>query len=292
MSNNQIIIATSQYLAETLNSFAEWESKQFVFYGEVAAQKPHLLLYPEYGSVELILCNKDIKNQNPLSQVQAIQHLHHKFITTFEKLAKINNCHIVTPSFPIIENNILSNRCYWVSPYKGVEGYQDKLIPTPYERENLNLNYKHKAMQLFKINNINFGIQICYDSEFPFLIYDSAHKGMDILLIPSCTDAVSGLNRVNIGAQARALENQIYTVVSSITCYSDWCDIIYDSGGYCSCYATPDLGFPPNGIIGKKAVNEIGWLVVNLDTTLLQNARKLGSVTNYQDATTFFNNSL
>jgi predicted amidohydrolase len=288
MRNNQITIATCQYLAEPLNSIDEWENKQFQFYEEVAFQKPNLLLYPEYGSLELILCNQDIKNQNPLQQVQAIQNLHHKFISTFEKLASISNCNIVTPSFPIIENNILSNRSYWVNPYKGVEGYQDKLIPTPYERSNLRLDYKNKKMQLFEINNIKFGIQICYDSEFPYLIYDSAHNGMEILLIPSCTDAVSGLHRVNIGAQARALENQIYTVVSSITCYSDWCDIITGSGGYCGCYATPDLGFPPNGIIGKKEINEIGWLVVNLNTTLLQNVRKLGSVTNYQDSATFF----
>jgi len=41
-----------------------------------------------------------------------------------------------------------------------------------------------------------------------------AEAGAEIVLIPSCTERISGYHRVRTGAKARALENQIATVVS------------------------------------------------------------------------------
>ena len=58
------------------------------------------------------------------------------------------------------------------------------------------------------------GMNICYDSEFPLLARAMAEAGAELLLVPSCTERVSGYHRVRTGARARALENQIAAMVS------------------------------------------------------------------------------
>ena len=58
------------------------------------------------------------------------------------------------------------------------------------------------------------GVAICYDSEFPLLVRAMAEAGAEVVLVPSCTERISGYHRVRTGARARALENQIATVVS------------------------------------------------------------------------------
>ena len=54
---------------------------------------------------------------------------------------------------------------------------------------------------------------ICYDSEFPLL--GRALQDADLILVPSCTEALAGYWRVRIGAMARALEMQCVTVMAS-----------------------------------------------------------------------------
>jgi predicted amidohydrolase len=58
------------------------------------------------------------------------------------------------------------------------------------------------------------GVAICYDSEFPLLVRAQAEAGAEVILIPSCTESLSGHHRVRPAAQARALESQIATIVS------------------------------------------------------------------------------
>ena len=54
---------------------------------------------------------------------------------------------------------------------------------------------------------------ICYDSEFPLLVRSMVEAGADIILVPACTEFVSGYHRVRTAAIARALEG---------TCVDAW----------------------------------------------------------------------
>lgn len=168
-------------------------------------------------------------------------------------------------------------------------GYQDKLIPTPYERNEIGLRNQNKIIQQFQIENANIGVQICYDCEFPFLINHCAQNGMNLLLVPSCTEGTSGITRVNIGAQARALENQIYVLVSSITCKIPGCQIIENSTGFSACYSPPDVGFNGNGIVSKCNIDEACWVIADLDFNKLEFARNQGEVRNYYDSKIYLN---
>ena len=69
-------------------------------------------------------------------------------------------------------------------------------------------------MRVFETALGRIGVAICYDSEFPLLARALTEAGAEIVLVPSCTERVSGYYRVRTGAMARALENTIATVMS------------------------------------------------------------------------------
>jgi predicted amidohydrolase len=58
------------------------------------------------------------------------------------------------------------------------------------------------------------GVLICYDSEFPELARRLVDEGARIIFVPFCTDNRQGYMRVRYCAQARAIENQCFVVLS------------------------------------------------------------------------------
>jgi predicted amidohydrolase len=94
----------------------------------------------------------------------------------------------------------------------GRSGVQEKRMLTPFERAwGVALG---RQLRVFETVLGRIGVAICYDSEFPLLVRAEAEAGAELILIPSCTEYLSGYHRVRAAAQARALESQISTIVS------------------------------------------------------------------------------
>ena len=55
---------------------------------------------------------------------------------------------------------------------------------------------------------------ICHDAQFPELARHLVDQGAMILFVPFCTDERRGYLRVRYCCQARAIENQVYVVMS------------------------------------------------------------------------------
>ena len=70
------------------------------------------------------------------------------------------------------------------------------------------------AAGLVAVGDVMVGILVCYDCEFPELAMSLADDGADLLLIPSLTLNRRGFNRVQLCARARAVENQVYVILS------------------------------------------------------------------------------
>src|SRR4029078_4024753 len=83
------------------------------------------------------------------------------------------------------------------------------------------------------------GINICYDSEFPLIARAMAEAGAELLLVPSCTERVSGYHRRRTGSRARALENQIAAVVSPTVGDALWSPAVDKNTGSAGIYAPP-----------------------------------------------------
>jgi predicted amidohydrolase len=146
-------------------------------------------------------------------QVIELSNLQDKFIDVWTTAAQQNKVTIVAPSLPVIINGRPVNRAMVFSE-KGYVGYQDKFFMTRFENEEWGISSGEKVLSIFEAEWGKFGIQICYDVEFPIGSQLLAFEGAQLIVAPSCTETIRGATRVHIGARARALENQIYTAVS------------------------------------------------------------------------------
>lgn len=107
----------------------------------------------------------------------------------------------------------LRNTAYLVYPDGRLEA-QDKLHLTPPE---IAMGTRPgDELLLSRIGPFTAAVLICADIQYPELSRYLAGQGVNLILCPSLTWNRRGLNRVRIGGRARAMENQLYVVMSPL----------------------------------------------------------------------------
>ena len=139
------------------------------------------------------------------------------------------------------------NRAHLVTP-TGEIGTQDKQIMTRFERETWDVASRG-PLTLFDSALGKIGALICYDSEFPLL--GRALAEADVILAPSCTEALSGYSRMWIGAMARALENESVMAMAPLVGAAAWSEAVDVNTGHGGIFGPPDKGFPETGVIRR-----------------------------------------
>ncbi len=113
----------------------------------------------------------------------------------------------------VAEDGSLRNTAYVVHPDGRVET-QDKIHLTPQEHD---LGARGgDDLLVTTIGPFTAGVLICADIQFPELSRYLVHKGVDLIFCPSLTWNRRGVHRVKTGCQARAIENQLYVVMSPL----------------------------------------------------------------------------
>ncbi|MCE7068057.1 carbon-nitrogen hydrolase family protein [Dyadobacter sp. CY326] len=279
---HSVIVASAQYPITKHADFAGWQRHVEEWIQDAADQHAQLLLFPEYGSMELVSIFP-VEIQNDLvRQIIELDAYKERFCTVFANLAKKYNVIIVAPSLPVIENGKHLNRAFVFSP-KGPAGYQDKLFMTRFENEHWGIESGAKNLTLFEAEWGKFGVQICYDVEFGIGSKLLCDAGALLILGPSCTETIRGATRVHVGARARALENQAYTVISQTVGEATWSPAVDLNYGYAGFYSAPDKGLPEEGIIALKTPQAEGWLIQELDFSVIDEVRNDGHVFNFRD---------
>lgn len=277
-----VTIAAAQYPITEHRTFADWRAHITDWVADAARQKAQLVLFPEYGSMELVsLFGPEIR-LDLRRQVRELDALKEEFCAVFAGLAKQYELVIVAPTLPVLEEGNVLNRAFVFSP-KGLVGYQDKFFMTRFENEEWGIHSGEKTLTVFDAPWGSFGIQICYDVEFGLGSQWLSAAGVSLILAPSCTETVRGATRVHVGARARALEHQAYTVVSQTVGNALWSPAVDINYGFAAFYCTPDRDLPEEGIIGTETPQKVGWLVQTLDFSRLETVRQHGQVFNYKD---------
>lgn len=276
-------IAAANYPLKYHSSLPEWEAWVDLWLSELAGKEVDVAVFPEYGSIELVSLLSQELQRDAYSQIRAMDFFHEAFQALYGSLARKHNMIVVAPSYPVRAGEKMINRAGVFSP-AGRVGYQDKLFMTPFEKEEWGVSAGEPELSLFRTSKGSFGIQICYDSEFGIGAHELSRAGAEVILIPSCTETIRGATRVHVGARARALENQCYTIVSQTMGEALWTPAVDYNYGYCGAYSTPDTGFPELGILQTGAHQEPGWMIQDFDLSLLEKVRKEGGVLNFRDS--------
>lgn len=278
----KITVAAAQYPITEHKSFDDWRLHTERWIAEAATQGAQLLLFPEYGSMELVSFFPQELKEDIRLQILEMERWRGSFCEVFSLLAKKYGVIIVAPSYPVMEEGNPLNRVYVFSE-TGLAGYQDKFFMTRFENEIWGIHSAPKVLTLFEAPWGSFGIQICYDMEFALGTQLLSSAGASLILAPSCTEARRGATRVHIGARARALEAQAYTVVSQTIGDAPWSPAVDVNYGYTAFYCTPDLDLPEEGILNIMPPQTAGWLIQPLDLSGIEEVRTDGQVFNFKD---------
>ncbi|MFL4468522.1 carbon-nitrogen hydrolase family protein [Tateyamaria armeniaca] len=274
-------VATAAYPLDVLPDWAAYEDKLSAWVDEAADHGADLLVFPEYGAMELAtLAGLDVAGDLEAS-LHAVAERLGDADALHAHLAATYGVHILAASGPATDalpDGVTRpvNRARLFTP-TGARAVQDKQIMTRFEAEVWDVA-PGGPLQLFDTALGKIGILICYDSEFPLL--GRALADADIILVPSVTEAMTGYSRVRIGAQARALENQCVTVMSSIVGEAPWSPAVDTSTGAGGIFGPPDRGFPDTGIIALGELNVPGWVYGDVDVAAIAEVRRDGVVLN------------
>lgn len=278
---DRVRIALAQYPIEGLGMRAAYDDKIARWVGEAAGAGAELVVFPEYGAMEIahahgLAVASDLGGSLAAvaGEVAALDALH-------ADLARRHRMHILAASAPERRADgrfVNASRLFAPS---GRFVRQEKLMMTPFEhRWGVTSG---QGLTLIRTALGPIGIAICYDSEFPLIVRALAEAGARLLLVPSCTERVTGWSRVRTAAMARALESQILVATSPTVGNADWSPAVDVNTGAAGVFAPADRGVSDQGVIAEGELNRPGFVHATLDFAPLMAVRQDGEVRTYDD---------
>jgi predicted amidohydrolase len=282
MSHRQTLkVASAQYPIDQPATLDAWRDKIARWVADGAATGAEVLVFPEYAAIEQAAALGEKVYGNLDATLQAVADLEADRVSLHQELAAKHRVHILVGSGPVRKGEgRYVNAAQLVTP-KGSVGAQEKLIMTPFETD-WGISAGKQARVFDTVLGL-IGINICYDSEFPLLARAMAEAGAELLLVPSCTERVSGYHRVRIGSRARALENQIAAVVSPTVGDALWSPAVDRNTGAAGIYVPSEQTVSDTGILAQGELNAAQWVVADVDLARLRHLRTSGEMRNYID---------
>ncbi|MGB3472985.1 MAG: GNAT family N-acetyltransferase [Erythrobacter sp.] len=273
-------IATCQLQARAVSNFDEF-MKQVEYFVDVAADyESDFIVFPELFT--LMLLSAEEQELNALEAIERLSEYTPKIRTRLSEMALAYNINIIGGSHPTrMPDGDIHNVAY-VCLRDGSIYAQEKIHPTPNEAYWWNIK-GGDSIDAIPTDCGPIGVLICYDSEFPELARRLVDEGARIIFVPFCTDSRQGYLRVRYCAQARAIENQCYVVMSgnvgNLPNVANM-DIQYAQ----SCILTPcDFPFARDGIAAESSENVETLTISDVNLADLSWARAEGTVQNLAD---------
>jgi predicted amidohydrolase len=271
-------IAAAQYPIDRYDSLEGYKDKLARWVGDAAGEGAQLLVFPEYGAMEWSGPHRDASLAQTL---QLVSEAMPEMDTALADFARQHGVHILAPSGPSARGDSrFVNAARLIAP-NGRIGVQDKLIMTPFERD-WGIS-PGGPLRVFETALGMIGVAICYDSEFPLLVRAQVEAGARVILIPSCTEFISGYHRIRTGAQARALENTCFTVVSPTVGEARWSPSVDVNSGAAGIFMPADHAQSDTGVLAQGEVNAAQWVYATVDPTALERLVAGGEMRNRAD---------
>ena len=283
MTSPVLRVAACAYPIERLTSFAQYEDKQARLIEDASSQGAKLLVFPEYGSMELSSLLSSDEQRTLASELAGVQRFLAPMLELFAKLSARYGVHVLSPSFPeqLVALGVTRNRARLHAP-SGDAVVIEKQQMTRFESEQWGIAEGETGHVVDSALG-TLGVAICYDSEFPLLVRRQVEAGADLVLVPSCTETLAGYHRVAIGSRARALENQCFVLQAPTLGQAPWSHAIDDNHGAAAIYGPVDGALWSDGIVARGAIDVSGWVIADLDFEALARVRADGQVRNYRD---------
>lgn len=274
-------VSAVQYHLHTITSFEEF-AQQVEHYVKTAEEfGVEFLLFPEFMTTQLLSIGD--QDGHALS-INDLPDFTERYRQLFQGLAMKTGMHIIGGTHVIRKEDRLYNVAHLFYP-DGKIVEQAKLHITPTEVTEWKMGAGDQ-FQVFETSKGTIALLTCYDIEFPEIVRMAKAKGADVIFCPSCTDDRHGFHRVRYTSHARAIENQIYVVLTGTVGSLPTVDFMRANFGQAAIISPNDIPFPPRGILAEGEINDDMIITADLDLDLLYEVRQKGSVTTWRDRRT------
>ncbi|MET3576489.1 GNAT family N-acetyltransferase [Bhargavaea ullalensis] len=272
-------ICVVQYLMRQISSFDDLAGQVEYFVDVASDAHSDFVVFPEIFTTQLM---SFLDEPIPSIAVRKMTEYTEEYIELFTDLAVRYNVNIIGGSHFVKEDDDEIYNIAYLFRRDGSIEKQYKIHITPNERKWWGIS-AGDAVRVFDTDCGKIAIQICYDIEFPELARIATDMGANIIFTPFCTEDRQGYLRVRYCAQARAIENQVYTVISGTVGnlpQTENMDIQYAQSAI---FAPSDFEFARDGIVGETNANLEMALIGDVDLEILRRQRQDGTVKQLKD---------
>ena len=270
----QVRVCATQYDQRRISTFEDFAEQVEYFADTASSYDSHLLLFPEYFTAQLFSSfERGISLKEAIERLVALSG---PLDELFRGIAQKHGLYLAAGTTPLRVGDSLRNVAHFYSPSGGIYT-QEKLHVTPAERAYWGIE-PGSGIKVFDTAIGRLAIVVCYDIEFPELIRLLVDHGVDILLNPFATDERKSYLRVRYCAQARAVENMVYVVMSGNVGGLSRSPSLFLNYGQAAICAPSDFAFPMNGIAAEGVINTQTVVIADLDLATLDIQRQSASV--------------
>ncbi|GAB4150410.1 MAG: hypothetical protein Fur0037_18910 [Planctomycetota bacterium] len=236
------------------------------------------MVFPELFTTQLLSLS-EVKR--PGEAARELAGYTERYLEIFSEMAIRYHLNIVGGFNFAFEDDRLYNVSY-LFRRDGSIGKQYKIHVTPSEWRWWGITGGDRV-EVFDKDCGKVAILICYDVEFPELARIAARKGAQVICVPFNTDERFAYLRVRHCAQARCIENHVYTVIAG--CIGNLpqvanADVHYAQSGI---FTPADFPFSRDAVAAECTPNVETLVVQDLDIELLRRHRYRGTTQNWRD---------
>jgi predicted amidohydrolase/mannitol/fructose-specific phosphotransferase system IIA component (Ntr-type)/GNAT superfamily N-acetyltransferase len=274
-------VCVVQYQLRPISTFEQF-ARQCEYFVDVAADyKSDFILFPEIFTTQLLSL---LPNSDAASAMRRLDEFTPRYLELFTDLAVRYNVNVIGGSHFTVEDGSLYNIAY-LFRRDGTLGKQYKLHITPTERHWWGVQPGNRV-EVFDTDRGRISIQICYDVEFPEVSRVAVEKGAQMIFVPFCTDERYGYLRVRYCAQARCVENQVYTAIAGSVGNLPHVPALGLHYAQSGVFTPSDIPFKRDAIAAEATPNIETVIFEDLDLELLKRNRQSGTVLNWNDRRT------
>ncbi len=270
----KIKIASIAFKARPVKRFGDFADHVSALCRRAASNRPDFVVFPELITAELMSM---VGGGEPPEVFAKVDFYRADYEKLFTELAKRYGCCIAAGSHIVKKMDHYYNTAHLFTP-DGAVHRQRKLHLIPMVEASLCT--PGETVAVFQTEKVKVAMLICYDIEFPVTARLARLKGADLILTPSATAGARGFWRVRHCAQARCVENQVYTVHASMLGEAIP-EVVFN--GAASVLGPSDEGFPAGGVFAETPMDREAVATAEVDLDAVRRLRDEGTVRPFKD---------
>lgn len=271
-------VSAIQYQMRAISSFEEFEKYCEFFVDTASDYRSDFVVFPEKITLQLL---SFLPKKKPGEAIRQLSKYTLQYEALFMRLAIKYNVNIIAGTHFLIEKDNLYNVSY-LFRRDGTFDTQYKIHITPHEKKWWGVQNGNK-IKVMNTDKGKIAILIGYDVEFPELARIAISKGAKMIFVPFDTDDRRGYLRVRYCSQARAIENQVYVIITGCVGNLPEVENLDVHFSQSAIFTPSDVEFHREGIASEATQNTEMLIYQDLDLNMLKRNREMGSVQTWKD---------